>query len=65
MPTVPLTELSREITNLTGKPSPKNYRELWGMVVDGQLAAEKVRGRYRVDVLVAVETLGVTTEPAA
>jgi hypothetical protein len=62
--TVPLTELSREITNLTGKPAPP-YRELWGMVVDGQLAAEKVRGRYQVDVLAAVETLGLTTETAA
>jgi hypothetical protein len=53
---VPLSELSRAITTVTGKPAP-SYRELWRLVVDGQLAAEKVRGRYQVDVLTAVETV--------
>jgi hypothetical protein len=53
---VPLSELSGAITKVTGKPAPP-YRELWRLVVDGQLAAEKVRGRYQVDLLTAVETI--------
>jgi hypothetical protein len=56
---VPLSELSRAITAATGKPAPP-YRELWSLIVDGQLAAEKVKGRYQVDVQLAAETLGLT-----
>jgi hypothetical protein len=53
---VPLSELSRAIATVTGQPPP-SYRDLYRLIVDGQLAAEKVRGRYQVDVLAAVESV--------
>jgi hypothetical protein len=53
-----LPDLAREIAALTGQPSPP-YHQLWKLCADGLLPAEKIRGRYRVDVSVAVKTLGL------
>jgi hypothetical protein len=60
---VPLSQLSRELTKLTGQPAPP-YRALWMAVVDARIPAEQVRGRYHVDVRKAAETLGLI-QPAA
>jgi hypothetical protein len=56
-----LPDLARAIAAQTGKPAP-TYSQLWKMVVDGLLPAQKIRGRYLVDVGIAIETLRV---PAA
>jgi hypothetical protein len=64
MKKVPLTQLSRELSALTGRPAP-NYRKLWNMVVNGELPADQVNGRYTVDVVAAAETLGLTAERVA
>jgi hypothetical protein len=61
---VPLTALSRELTALTGQPAP-GYRKLWTMVVNGELPAEQVNGRYTVDVRAVAQTLGLTERVAA
>lgn len=42
-----LTALPRELTALTGKPSP-SYRRLYNLTVDGRLPAEQVKGRYQL-----------------
>jgi hypothetical protein len=57
---VPLSSLATEITALTGDPCPKTYAQLWKLVVDGVLPAEKISNRYWVDVRVAAALVGVT-----
>jgi hypothetical protein len=63
MKTVPLTQLSRELAALTGKPGP-SYRKLYLQILDGRLPAVQINGRYEIDLDVAAEVLGLT-EPAA
>jgi hypothetical protein len=56
---VPLAELSRSIAIATGGAPAPSYRQLYLMILDGKLPSEKVRGRYQVDVRVAVKALGL------
>lgn len=42
-----LAALPRELSALTGKPSP-SYRQLYNMTLDGRLPAEQVNGRYQL-----------------
>ena len=61
---VPLTALSRELAALTGGPVP-SYRALWTKIVNGELPAEQVNGRYFADPRVIAQKLGLTAERAA
>jgi len=56
---VPLTQASPGLTALTGQPAP-NYRKLWMMVVNGELPAQQIGGRYFVDLRAAAKVLGLT-----
>ncbi|HEX2939588.1 MAG TPA: hypothetical protein VHO91_00980 [Rhodopila sp.] len=60
---VPLVMLSRELTLLTGQPAPK-HRRLWTMVVNNELAAEKIGNGWQVDVYEAARALGMTARNA-
>lgn len=44
--TLGLAALPRELSALTGKPSP-SYRQLYNMTLNGRLPAEQVNGRYQ------------------
>ena len=65
--TVSLTALAHELILLTGEQPPP-YRRLWNLVVDGQLPAVQVAGRYRIersDLPAIAATLGlVRSKPA-
>jgi hypothetical protein len=50
-----LSNLAGEIRTAIGH-SP-TYHQLWKLVVDGVLPAEKVGHRYKVDVQTAIETI--------
>jgi hypothetical protein len=61
----PLTSGPRELAMLTGKPAP-SYRALWGKIVNGELPAEQVNGRYFIDVEAIASALGMLpAEPGA
>ena len=58
----PITELSGELANYTGK-QPPGYRKLYGLILDGRLPVERVSGRYyfrRDDIPTISEIVGLT-----
>lgn len=55
---VPLASLARELTTMTG--SSPSYRKLWSMIVNGELPAEQVNGRYVCDPNAVASALGLT-----
>lgn len=61
---VPLTQASLKLKAFTDKPVP-NYRKLWMMVVDGELPAQQIGGRYFIDLRVAATVLGLAHAEAA
>jgi len=44
---ISLTSLPRELTAVTGQPSP-SYRKLWTLTVDGKLPTTSVNNRHFV-----------------
>ena len=66
--TVALTALPRELKAYSGQDTPGGYRKLWGLVVNGQVPAEQVNGRYRIrraELPSIATTLGLSPTTAA
>jgi hypothetical protein len=59
-----LSLLPTELQKLTGEPSP-GYRSLYGKILDGQLPAKQINGRWQVDranLPIIAEKLGLRRE---
>lgn len=62
---IPLPQLAGSLLELTGAEPPP-YRALYGMVLDGTIPAELVRGRWRIDpkrLAAIAQILGMMPQP--
>ena len=62
MSKTPLAAAAGEIKTRFGQQT--TYRRLYGLILDGKLAAERDAGRYTVDIDEAARVLGFIERPA-